>query len=352
MNNEEGKLREFEENNVVYRFDVECHHMPVDVFTDTVNATQKILDSFNEELFNDEAEFKLYVSAPKAGSFIETLMITVLAAGVVWQFLESEMGKRLVKGLFKSEPGDITESLGKKIREWFVGENHSDDVYSQMVEEAVVAQMVTRFLEENPDRLRRIGFKKSQFKKAHEAKDNVLQSCLDSPEITGLGFRKSGDFKLRQENFADHMMWPEKNKLIGVGEVNWAVETVEIDVYAPAPLQDTAWTGVTKEFKWIEFWVYDEKYLERIKDRRKMPKVHDKMLVQLACQTGARKSRDFKVLKILLINGKRIGNKLKGKRLAAVLEKGLHNEAEQAVNVVLVNESEEEKVRLQVRWSE
>lgn len=341
--------REYNDRTIVYHFDVEQHSIPVRQFVDTANATLTILNNFNEELFDNKGKFELRVITPQPGGFIGGFKVIVVVGGVVWAFLSTDIGSTFIKGLTGHEPAFWSERLGEKSRKLipnkdkdggpppdvmqrmvFEPEIEDDPKESMLLEAAVLAELIVRFLETHPDQLEKIGFTKQTFRKAYIAKNSVYQACMDNREVQGLGFDSSDSFQFKRADFPRYItQLPEEENPDQEDPQNWVVETVDLLANSPNWARDgRKWQGKTETFGSIAFSIEDENFWHHVKIKDIQTDFGDNMRVQWAYLDGGSKPSNVRVLKVLSFNGRKIADPLGESELAKILESESLKEAD------------------------
>ena len=341
--------REYNDRKIVYHFDVEQRSIPVRQFVDTANATLAILDNFNEELFDNKGKFELRVITPQPGGLIELFEVIVVFGGTIWAFLSTDIGKAYIKGLTGHEPAFWSERLGKKSRKLIPNKDkdggpppdvmqlmvskpeiEGDPKESMLLEAAVLAELIVRFLETHADQLEKIGFTKRKFRKAYTAKNRVYQACVDNREVQGLGFDSSDSFQFKRADFPRYItQLPEEEKPDQEDPQEWMVETVDLLANSPNWTRDgRKWQGKTEKFKDIAFSIEDEGFWHHVQIKDIKQDFGDNMRVQWAYPAGGSKPSHVRVLKVLSFNGRKIADPLGESELAEILESASLKEAD------------------------
>ena len=344
----EHSLREFNDNTIVFHFDVAAHSVPVRQFVDTANATLSVIDCFNEELFEGKVRYELRVITPAPGGLIEILELVIAVGLPIWGFLATDIGKAYLKGLTGHEPAYWAERSGEKTRKLirrrsrdvgppddsigfmvsspFVEVTHEDE--KKELEAAILAELIVRFMETNTDQLEKIGVTKKKFRKAYAAKNKVYQGCIENREVKGLGFDQTDDFPLSRDDFPRFITsLPEEQNIEPDETPTWRVEEVDILANSPNWERDgRKWQGRTHDIKDIAFVIEDEEFWQHVKTKDISPEFGDNMKVQWAYPVSSAKPSNVRVLKVLSFNGREIADAMTEGELQKILEEVSINE--------------------------
>jgi hypothetical protein len=144
---------------------------------------------------------------------------------------------------------------------------------------------------------------------------------LDNPEVQGLTFDRSPEFRLRRRDFPrliTQLPDPPAEALAPVSQ--WSIESVDIVVNSPNWKRDgRKWQAATSKHQDIAFSVEDERFWHCVERREIQPDIRDNMRVQWAYPVGLSKPANVRVLRVLTYNGKPISSALTEQELQAQL---------------------------------
>lgn len=172
----------------------EEHYLTTEEFVQIVNATQEIYKDLKTNLIETEDDIKLIILPPEKGSFLIDLAVTggkvvssigpVVAVTTVTTcaFLETEIGKKFIKGLTGNEPGFYAEKYGKLLSDCIKG------IYTKNIHElkAIIPTIV------NLDA-------------SLKAKSNFYVICNSNKGIKSIGFDETENYPIERDSFFDHM---------------------------------------------------------------------------------------------------------------------------------------------------
>ena len=239
---------------------------------------------------------------PNRGGLIQSLTIVVFAGAAVGAFLESDIGKAFVEGYTGYKPAYWANQLGQALKEVGSVDSNEDDVSLDIsgflnavpkddlaiqsinleLQAAVLADVTTAFLEAPADKLERIGFTKQKLKRAFSARNDIYHACVNNPEVKGLSFDRSSEFRIRRSDFPrfiEHL--PDSEEPTPDSELPWVVEVTEIVVNSPNWLRDgRKWQGSTSEFQKIIFSIEDEAFWHHVAEKNIQANIRDRIRVQ------------------------------------------------------------------------
>jgi hypothetical protein len=325
---EDSASRELGE--IVFHFDVARGSIPLSHFIEAARSAEDIIGNFNESLFDKKLEYELYVRTPEAGSLIAILSFIVIGGGkVVLDFIESDIGKATVKGLFQKEPAQFVEEFFSRIRERFILQKPLTSIADNQIEiippakdeafenertrrieaEAVVV-MLLKFLELDTDKLRRIGITPEKFRAAYQGRNRFFKACIDNDEVKGIAFERAPNFTVVRSDFPRQITkLPDQRAQEPERVSDLAFETVDIVVNSPNWKRDgRKWQAESTAHQDISFSVDDEAFWYRVerRDRDLQPTIRDNMRVQWAYPIGTGKPAHVKVLRVLSYNGREL----------------------------------------------
>lgn len=301
-------------------FDIDSHALPLADFVKSAQSTQKIINNLSENIFENKPQIKIIVCPPEKATFLAILGVIVIGGGgSVWAFLESDIGKRYIKGLTGREPADFAEELGiatvKKLP------NIAKEVRNVLYA-TVISSCTAGFLTKSSAEIQALEMQKEQFKPALEAKNLFYETCLNNADIKAVGFDVSDKFSVNKENFIDQLSEipePEDND-------KWIISSGSIRVESPTWNADgRMWVGKIKDknrkLKDIHFSIADDNFWLHVMNKGlKKVKVGDNVIVQWARQQS-KSLAAIKVLRVLEYNGQKISNPLTAQEIDAEMAK-------------------------------
>lgn len=328
---------------IIYHFDVERGSIPLAQFIDTARATQEIIDDFSNSFFSQELKYELRVKTPEDGSLIEVLAVVVTVGGAVLAFLGTDIGKAFFKGLTAEEPATWAEKVGASIRKAVAKKRDADKVdnssavvqvadprpepppdtdISRQIEAEALALVLIRFLELDIERLKAIGITPEKLRQAFQGRNKVFKGCVDNPEVRGLSFDRSTDFKIKRSDFPRKITQLPEPPPEALSEVaDWNVETVDIVVNSPNWKRDgRKWQAATSKHQDIAFSVEDDRFWFSVERKDIQPDIRDNMRVQWAYPAGQSKPASVRVVRVLSYNGKPISQPLSDSELRNLLK--------------------------------
>lgn len=330
-----------EPGEIVFHFDVARDSIPLAHFIDAARSAEDIIGNFNDSLFDKKLRYELYVRTPEAGSLIAILSFIVIGGGkVVLDFIESDIGKATVKGLFQKEPSEFVEEFFAKVRERLISQKAStlvgdhqvgiiplieDDALererNRRIEAEAIVLMLLKFLELDADKLCKIGITPEKFRAAYQGRNRFFKACLENDEVQGIAFEREPNFTVKRRDFPRQItklpapLAPEPERTSDL-----AFETVDIVVNSPNWKSDgRKWQAESTAHQDITFSVEDEAFWYRVerRDRDLQPTIRDNMRVQWAYPMGTGKPAHVKVLRVLSYNGRELAKPMTDQEMQA-----------------------------------
>lgn len=160
-------------------YDVDSHTIDLDVFIKAALGVKTIALDLGEKLCGKNIQCKVLILPPEKGSFWQKLAI-VISSGV-FALVLNETVSGIVVGL-----------TGKDIKEWSA--NLTECIKTCTIE----------FMRQPNDYLKNALPKNIDFRKSQKAKNEFYISCINSPEIQGVGFSSESDnFPISRRQFSD-----------------------------------------------------------------------------------------------------------------------------------------------------
>ncbi len=165
-------------NIIPIHYDVDSHAIDLDVFIKAAQGAKTIALDLGEKLCGKNIQCKVLILPPEEGSYLQKLGIALIGvAGLVGD----DVASGIVIGL-----------TGKDIKEW--AQNATECVKSCVVE----------FMQKSNEELKEVLPKDVDFRKSQKAKNEFYISCINSPEIRGVGFNnEENNFPISRKQFSD-----------------------------------------------------------------------------------------------------------------------------------------------------
>ncbi|MES2341636.1 MAG: hypothetical protein V4597_08160 [Pseudomonadota bacterium] len=273
----------------------------------TSEYTEAVIRGLSRELFGGQLQFELVVLPPEEGTFLARLRVVLVVGGVIWAFLETDIGKGFIKGLTDHEPAYWSETLGKTLKtsaEEALEDRtvHPSDV--QQFEALIVSEMAKSFLRKDNGELARAGISPRQFRDAFEAKNAFYQACIETPQVKAIGFSDEPVFPIKRSDFArlQAVLPPKEDEV----EHPWSVGTALLKVTSPNWDRDDRsrrWKGRDQQGRDRYFTIEDEAFWGRVSTDTISTHVIDVMKVQWAFQGKVEQPRNCRVIRVLEFNG-------------------------------------------------
>ncbi len=238
-------LKMNENNNLIFRYDVEQHHIPIEIDKSTIETVENILNLIQKQS-NQSLTYEIFTEAEKEGSFKKVIGISFLAVCMVNIIFKTS--DFMDTGFFKGLTGTTGENIGmiieENIKRFFT--TNSVDVLEEFKEDAIII------------------------------KNKHCQKCYDNPHIDGISYSNTGDFISKVEIKKDHIIeLPNserkyyiyvqidvtspvyKQKSGGHGRV-WQGRII-----APNPEKGTTETFITPKTS-IDFYMQDPKFKKKL----------------------------------------------------------------------------------------
>jgi len=320
---------------VPIHFDVEHHRLPLKDFVDTALSAQKIVESFNQEIFDNSAKLELFVVPPKPGSFLTLIGIAATTIGPAWVVLQTDIGKSFVKGLTGHDPAHWAEVAGRKVRARFGMEEEypeaegvsiadkveKDPELQREVTAKIVSELIKNFLEKEYNELRALGYSTRKVRAAYEAKNQFYSSCYKDQRIKGISFDESDSFAIRRRDFPKYITELPPKEDDNRSE-DWVVEVTYVTATSPnwdRFDKSRLWKSKDQSGNYIFFSIDDEAFWDLVATEHLNTQAINNMKVQWAFveENGRRKS--VRVLRVLEFNGQSLSRALDGEELLRTL---------------------------------
>jgi hypothetical protein len=329
---------------VALHFDVPEHSLPLNEFITSAQAIKNIISDFDGELFEGKLRPEFYVLPPHKGGLIEALGIVlasgVTVSGIMWAFINSDVGKAYIKGLTGKEPTQFAKELGEEHRDLFSSDSGSTgQKYSYknkliaVLLTYILAQMVMGFIEKEPLVLDEIGVTKKKHRVAYQAKNSLIQSCINNPNVNGLGFSESHIFPISRQDFEKHIVDfpPDDDE-----DIKWIADACDVKVNSPNWKREgkRQWQGDTDKFQELNFSIEDEAFWKHVEIKDIQPDINDNIRVQwVHPNAGEKKPANIRVLKVLSFNGRDISTALSDEQIGKIIGEFSHQPPDEQITL-------------------
>lgn len=284
------------------------HEIRLATFVRTAEQTEALISGLSRELFGEELQVRLVVLPPEEGTFLARLRPIIIVGGVLWAFLETDIGKGLIKGLTDHEPAHWSEALGRTLKTSasdLLIEGPEQRAQVEQLEAIVIGQMATSFLRKDNEELARAGISPRQFRSAFEAKNEFYQACSETPELRAIGFSEDAYFPIHRSDFIrlQTTLPPKEDEV----EHPWFVADAVLKVTSPNWDRDDRarlWKGRDTQGRDRFFRIEDQEFWRRVFSDTISTHIIDVMKVQWAFQGRPEQPRNCRVLKVLEFNGR------------------------------------------------
>ncbi|QBY01902.1 hypothetical protein E2K80_15175 [Rhodophyticola sp. CCM32] len=289
-------------------YDVPQNSLSLETFVATATDFSKLIESFNQEIFGGQIQYKIYVLPPEAGSFGQKLGVVVIAGvsavvGAISSSVIGDFGKGFVEGVVGQPLEEWGEEVGSAvryaIREWHESDGDQTQALEQdqrQMEQGLIAcgaltSLGQHFLTQTTEEFRSAGLDVNNFPSAFEAKSDFYKACELNPQISGVGFSDFPEFPIRREEF-QRRVTPIKRD----DDEDWKFENVKFFVTSPNWDQmdrQRGWKGRDARGGIAFFQIYDPGFWTRYDEGRVNSQNIDEVVGQIAYQmiNGRQKGR-------------------------------------------------------------
>ena len=296
---------EKETEKLYIHFKQDSHYMPVEDYEQVIKSVKNVFYNVTKDIIKTN-EVDLVVYAPQEGSLIATLGLifaggafAVTTMSLIFQFIESETGKHIIKRLMKKDVIEIVDEKIDKI------------IFVKMFIEAIF--LTTQ------DELKTIIEEIEKFNKDITALDKSLKAisdfyilCNKNKQIDAIGFSKEENFPITKNDFYSHMT----NDI--VRDKGLHCEYKKLTIVKPVIKRDSInkWTlsevGTKDEQSYsMEDIIFKEKTLNG--DFVKQGIDDDEIIAlteyKLETKNGIEKPKDRKIMEVYLFNGNKFENR-------------------------------------------
>lgn len=300
-------------------YDVPLNSLALITFVETAQSFQKLVESFNQELFEGQVQYRIYVLPPETGSFGQRFGVTIIAgasfvAGALVAPSIGEFGKGFVEGVIGQPLREWGQEVGgnaiEALERWKVesggeaGREEAGERQDMERDHAVACGAFTslsqHFLAKSNDQLRDHGVVPQDFPNAFEAKNEFFEACEVNPQVSSLRFGDIPDLVIPREEFQ------RRQSLIAREEdEEWKFENVKLFVTSPNwDRQDRqrGWKARDSRGSVVFFQIADNYFWRRFDDGRINSKNIDEVVGQVAYRKEAGRKKSRVMLNVVAYN--------------------------------------------------
>lgn len=335
-------------------FDVNDHFLKLDTFIRTAESARKVIDALDETFFNGSLEYELIVLPPAEGTFLSKLAVLVGVPGLVFTFINTEVGGAYVEGLTGRSPSEWAKAFGEDHRARIdsileVIETPEDETGVEGIEgppealpistdeacrEAaqIVVAMARGVLAKSPDELQSVGMEVGALPDAVEARADFYAACIEDREVKRVGFTPDDDFPIPRNSFPERAQKPAR-KSKDEEPPEWSVSIESIYVTSPNWDKDDQktrqWKGKDQIRRDCYFVIEDAEFWHKVKHKALHVEVLDNLKVQWAFHNIGGRPKNRRVLRVLEFNGDKLADPLPPSAVRAIL--GQYSESEPSI---------------------
>lgn len=282
-------------------FNQDSHSMPIEDYQKAVNTTKIIFDNLTQDIIKTN-EVKLMVSAPKEGGIVinwDIVTCAIAGTAFIWQFIESESGKLIIKRIFNKTPIEIINEGFDKL-----------DFIKAVIK--AFFEMKQDELKRLIDELKEINEEAVKLDKSLKAAGDFYFMCNSNQDINGIGFSLEHEFPIERKDFFEHLT----NDIIRDLGVHTEYKSLTIVKPVTKRTSKGKWTlsetGANQEQNYT---MEDEKFKEKTLngDFVKQNPEDDEILAlteyNVETKNGIRIVKDRKVIEIYEFNKKKFENR-------------------------------------------
>lgn len=282
-------------------FNQDTHSMPIEDYQKAINTTKIIFDNLTKDIIKTN-EVKLMVTAPKEGGIVinwDIVTCAIAGAAFIWQFIESESGKLIIKRLFNKTPQEMINEGFDKL-----------DFIKAMIK--AFFEMKQDELKKLIDDLKEVNEDIVKLDKSLKAVGDFYFMCNRNPNINGIGFSLEHEFPIDRKDFFEHLT----NDIIRDLGVHTEYKSLTIVKPVTKRTSKGKWTlsetGANEEQNYtMEDEVFKEKTLNG--DFVKQNPEDDEILAlteyNVEYKNGIKSVKDRKVIEIYEFNKKKFENR-------------------------------------------
>jgi len=319
-------------------YDVPQHAIALDTFLRSAEEFSNLVESFNQDLFEGQVQYRIYVLPPEAGSFAQRLgMVVIAGATIVGAAISGstigDVGKGFVEGVVGRPLQEWGQELGRNARsaveDWFGGmpENATTTVEASEVEAQLIAcgaltSLGGDFLSLPTVELRERGVQVDDFPDAFEAKNQFYENIERNPQVAGVGFQDEPDFPIRRDDFQRRVTPVRREE-----EEKWKFEAVKLSVTSPnwdRSDRQRGWKGRDSRGLTTYFQIFDPLFWRRFDDGMINSQNIDEIIGQAAYRLENGRRKSCVMLNVISYNEEKFSSELSEIELKTRLEEHLH----------------------------
>lgn len=320
--------------NVIIHYDVGEHEIKLETFITSAQATALALSALANGILGSDFDFTVVVVVPARGSFRQVLkvklgkvsitQVVILIAGLA-TFDETQMGEGVAERL-----------TGKPIREWvFQGIDGgmnlatlaTDEVKEKL--ESVVESLeqfascaVEAVLQASRDEIRQLNLNEKHIHDLENAQCSMFSGLIRDADIKGVGFGYSDEFSLQRRDFPARSVGPKEGKRDD-DIPDWRVTILDCVITSPNFKRDQQksrkWKAELQKSKSLYFEIHDERFWQRIAKKEFGFTESTQLTVQLATRYLENKPKEYRVIRVLFVDGVRIARPLADDAISAII---------------------------------
>lgn len=306
------------------------HEVDLQTFIKSAVAVQKVANSLNSDFFEGEAEVKIVLIPPEAGSFLSTMEMRIAGAAIAfWAFVNAPVGSAFIEGMtgqsseeWAKQIGEVLSMTGQEISHQLqIGD---DDVRRQLdtLSEEFVCEITQNFLAAETDEAVSLATGLPHLSEAFDGRSELFVACIQDPDIRGLGFAPEDHFPIPRNQFPERARRPYRPEEEDQ-EPEWYVSNEEVFVTSPNWIKEDQgnrfWKGKDVLGRECFFTIEDNEFWNHVSKRDIRPEVLDQLRVQWAYELVGGRPKNRIVLRVLEYNRSILANPLEDAALRARL---------------------------------
>ncbi|MBY4894111.1 hypothetical protein KUL25_15245 [Rhodobacteraceae bacterium N5(2021)] len=319
-------------------YDVPQHAIAIETFVTSALEFSKIVESFNQDLFEGQLQYRIYVLPPEAGSFAQRLGVVVITGAVfvggsIFGASIGDLGKGFVEGVVGQPLQQWGQELGHNARsaveDWFENTpekitttEDASEFESQIVAGGALTSLSRNFLSQPTRSLRETGIEIDDFPDLFEAKNRFFESIELNAQVSGIGFEDVPEFPIRRDEFQRRVTPVRREE-----EEKWTFEAVRLFVTSPN------WDRADRQRGWkgrdgcgliSYFHIYDPLFWRRFDDGRINSQNIDEIIGQAAYRMQNGRRKNCVILNVISYNDENYAPEINNKELKQRLEDHLN----------------------------
>lgn len=299
-------------------FDVVGHKLSLETFVATSAEYERLISAFNQEVFDGNLQYKIYVFAPASGSFRSVLGIVILTGfTALTATIFGDFGDGFIQGLTGQTSRDWGSELGETLRQELQRNSEKEveeEEVSQVVATHILVQSSKKFMERSTKELSNIGITSERFPDSFSAKNSFYQALEMNPQVAGVGFGDIGEFPVSRDGFALRV-----TNVANKDDITWEFETQKFFVTSPnwdRRDKHRGWKGRDTTGNTVYFSVSDPSFWLRFDNGEIHSDTIDELIVQVAVRVENGKKKNRVVLNVISYNDDKLSNELTDEELS------------------------------------